>query len=193
MGACFGRALYEDVRDDILRGIKVSPAQRDRMQLHHDVANPSQQSDKVNTLPVKADGIIRSSRHGWATNSITRRLIQTELIQAIMPHYYVDEELSYTDKKLALSSWNLILKNHAPAYVTSKTKSLQSSDIVGGEAIVAVDAAALGEEASAIAMFYNLFYKRLFEVHPVRIRLVDHCCSLQTFRSSHTVRSYNRP
>lgn len=82
------------------------------------------------------------------TGSWTSRNRQEKLILTLMPVYYINEPLTMEDIAIAKKSWINIFND----------RELQESKVV----IISE-----GGYTSKLHMFQDLFYKRLFDVHPV--------------------------
>jgi hypothetical protein len=73
---------------------------------------------------------------------------ETDIVNLMMPLYYSTEKLSKEEYDSASASWNSILNDQAANYLLlKKEKSIESS--------------------SCISFFYDSFYMRLFELHPL--------------------------
>ena len=72
-----------------------------------------------------------------------------EIVLLMMPVYYCAESVSKEEHKLAADSWQLILSNSSPGYLELKKTDPST------------------KYNSAIMMFYNSFYSRLFDIHPL--------------------------
>ena len=74
---------------------------------------------------------------------------EKELVNVMMPVYYLhNEPVTAYDLNIAKENWNMILNNTAPGFHALK----------GTEGF---------HHASSIMMFYDVFYSRLFDVHPL--------------------------
>lgn len=71
-----------------------------------------------------------------------------EITAVMMPIYYVNEQVTKADCTQAINSWNLVLNDTAPGFNAHR-----------GEPGY--------EQASCIMFFYDAFYSRLFDVHPM--------------------------
>jgi len=74
---------------------------------------------------------------------------ETEIVRLMMPIYYTTVEITPEERKAANESWNLILNNTAPEF----------------EARRRTDADFKFE--STVMFFYDIFYARLFDIHPL--------------------------
>ncbi len=73
---------------------------------------------------------------------------QHEVVQLMMPLYYTTDDISTEERKLAFDSWQAILNNTTPEYLARKA----SPDFPYG---------------SCVIFFYDNFYLRLFDIHPM--------------------------
>jgi len=71
-----------------------------------------------------------------------------EVVRLMFPVYFVEEQCVREEIMLARLKWNMILNNTAPYFITMKGKPGF-------------------EQTSCIALFYDSFYNRLFDVHPL--------------------------
>lgn len=74
---------------------------------------------------------------------------ETEVVKLMMPVYYNDEKTTLEELEAATASWKAILNNVAPEFLRMKK----------------TDPAFL--HPSSIVYFYNSFYARLFDIHPL--------------------------
>ena len=72
-----------------------------------------------------------------------------EIVAIMMPVYYVEETVSPEDLKLASASWQMIINDTSPEF---KRKRTTDPDFT---------------QPSCISWFFNSFYTRLFDVHPL--------------------------
>lgn len=79
---------------------------------------------------------------------MTLKKTQQEVVKLMMPVYYTPETIDATERKYAVDSWNLIVTARSPEYLAQKS----SPDFQYG---------------SCITFFYDSFYKRLFDIHPM--------------------------
>lgn len=70
------------------------------------------------------------------------------IVEIMMPLYYEARDLAPNERKIADDSWQLIVKDKAPNFLTK----LGSSDF---------------HYKSCLTYFYDTFYMRLFDVHPL--------------------------
>ena len=70
-----------------------------------------------------------------------------EVVSFMMPLYYTEEPVTPQDIALATANWEMILDDSSPAYVDIQNRG--------------------SELSSCIMFFYETFYRRLFDVHPV--------------------------
>ena len=70
-----------------------------------------------------------------------------EVVAVMMPVYYTEDGVSTEDFALAQANWEMILDDTSPVYLELKKNGTEMS--------------------SCIMFFYDTFYKRLFDVHPV--------------------------
>lgn len=74
---------------------------------------------------------------------------EKELVNIMMPVYYLhNEPITEYDLSIAKETWNMILDNTAPGF-----KALKGTEGFN--------------YSSSIMMFYDVFYERLFDVHPL--------------------------
>ena len=71
-----------------------------------------------------------------------------EVVSIMMPVFFVREDVSKEDAAIAIESWDLILNDTSPYFLEKR----------GSPGF---------EQASCIMFFYDAFYSRLFDVHPV--------------------------
>ena len=74
---------------------------------------------------------------------------EAEIVNLMMPIYYVDQEVTTDDVAHAKVGWQMIINDTAPMFVELK----------GTENF---------HYRSSTMMFFDLFYNRLFDIHPVR-------------------------
>jgi hypothetical protein len=85
---------------------------------------------------------------GTSTSSLHSSSKETDIINLMMPLYFTNEKISQDEHESAKSSWNLILNDTSPKYLLLKKD-------------------AEFEYSSCITYFYDSFYARLFELHPL--------------------------
>lgn len=90
---------------------------------------------------------------------------EAEIVNLMMPIYYVDLDVTQCDIDRAKVVWQMIINDTAPMFTALK----------GTDGF---------EYQSSTMMFFDLFYNRLFDIHPVRNRyevsslfLCSSCCS----------------
>ena len=74
---------------------------------------------------------------------------EAEIVNLMMPIYYVDLEVTVEDISRAQVGWQMIIDDSAPMFVTLR----------GTEGF---------SYQSSTMMFFDIFYNRLFDIHPVR-------------------------
>jgi len=72
----------------------------------------------------------------------------SDIVKLMMPVYYTEESVESSDIEIAKQKWDKILNDNAPEFVINRDKP----DF---------------EYTSCMIMFYDSFYRRLFDVHPV--------------------------
>eukprot|EP01031_Cornospumella_fuschlensis_P030044 gene30044-36287_t len=73
---------------------------------------------------------------------------EQEIVKLMMPVYYNDDQLTNAELDLANNTWKMILTNTSPEFVTlSKDPAFSYPN--------------------CIMYFYNCFYERLFDIHPL--------------------------
>lgn len=105
---------------------------------------PSTQTKPV-AVSNQANGEL--SMHSIVKDSPLRKT-QHEVVSLMMPLYYSTKPLSLLERELAVKSWNLIVSDQAPEYLAKK----QSPDF---------------HYHSSVTFFYDTFYSRLFDIHPM--------------------------
>lgn len=73
-----------------------------------------------------------------------------DVVGVMFPVYYTESEVTESDHKLANETWDLILDDTSPLYMEGQK-----------------DPAFAAEYGSCIMFFYDTFYRRLFDVHPM--------------------------
>ena len=71
-----------------------------------------------------------------------------EVVRLMMPVYYTTENITYEDRKLAKATWNLVVNDTSPEYLARKGKADFHCQC-------------------CVSFFYDTFYTRLFDVHPI--------------------------
>lgn len=84
-----------------------------------------------------------------STNVQSKRSVQ-DVCGVMMPVYYTTSPVTEIDHKRANETWDLILDDKSPLYLEGQK-----------------DPAFAAEYGSCIMFFYDTFYKRLFDVHPM--------------------------
>ena len=72
-----------------------------------------------------------------------------EVVAIMMPIYYTEAMVTPEDFVLASANWDMVLNDHSPVYLELKEKGSDFS--------------------SCVVFFYETFYARMFDVHPVSI------------------------
>ena len=73
---------------------------------------------------------------------------QNEIVHLMMPLYYNKKLLTPHERELAVKSWNLIVTDTAPGFLAKKGKKNFLYH-------------------SSVTFFYDTFYSRLFDIHPM--------------------------
>jgi hemoglobin-like flavoprotein len=91
-----------------------------------------------------------SHSSGVAPHEMAHKLkrSEAEIVQLMMPVYYTDEKVSAVDLEKANNVWNMIINDTAPNYLALIEKGQT-------------------EFGSCMMFFYDTFYSRLFDVHPL--------------------------
>ena len=76
-----------------------------------------------------------------------KRSTLKEVVAIMMPIYYTDALVTPEDFVLASANWDMILNDQSPVYLELKKSRFEYS--------------------SCVVFFYETFYARLFDVHPV--------------------------
>ena len=88
---------------------------------------------------------------------------EEEIVRLLMPVYYTCLIPNADDIRVAGDAWNLILTDSSHTFIeqkrTDELKDLEEVEIDGSGAKVIL-------APSCIMWFYDIFYKRLFDVHP---------------------------
>jgi len=77
-----------------------------------------------------------------------------DIVKLMMPVYFVEDRVDVRDIDLAKGVWTMIIDEKNPNFERQKLAGLE--------------AGAEGEDlpTSCMMWFYDIFYKRLFDVHP---------------------------
>lgn len=78
---------------------------------------------------------------------------ETDLVHLMMPLYFNDKPLSPEERTLAHNTWNLVINNRASGFISRRASEKDFP------------------HDSSVTFFYDSFYTRLFEVHPMCKRL----------------------
>lgn len=103
-----------------------------------------------------------------------------DLLDMLMPVYYISEPLTNEDLDIAFLSWQFILQNNIPKAFNlkdgkelleksynSRSGSMSSQSSKGGQSRTGATAKTGDTGPTAVMTFYELFYSRLFDVHPL--------------------------
>jgi hypothetical protein len=115
----------------------------------------------MGSAATKVAAAVEESTIHSKNNSHTRPQISkatAEVVKLMFPVYYVEERQSADELALAKLKWNMILNNTSEFFDQNKGKSGF-------------------EQPNCMSMFYDTFYGRFFDVHPV--------CSVQTYVQWH--------
>lgn len=95
-------------------------------------------------------GANSKTRSGNSSRSVSKHLNKSseEVVRLMMPVYYNDEPISTNEHELAHNSWKLILNNTSPEFLARKNDPNFTYP-------------------ACIMFFYNSFYTRLFDIHPL--------------------------
>lgn len=93
-------------------------------------------------------GAPSNTNHKKGGGSSTLHKSETEIIRLMFPVYYTIEVISHEERKRALDSWNMILDDKSPEFLSKRGKP---------------DFA----YTSCVTFFYDSFYTRLFDIHPM--------------------------
>jgi hypothetical protein len=81
-------------------------------------------------------------------------------VRRMLPLYYDDSKIRSEERGAALNAWKKIAKNEALGYLFLKsTGGLHGASKYHYDAVV--------DRGSATSMFYDIYFLRLFDVHPV--------------------------
>jgi len=86
---------------------------------------------------------------------------EKEIVALMMPIYYVDIEVTNADIDLARSNWQMLIENTATPFLDGK-KAAQTPVEFGR-----LEGTSAKEYASSLSMFFDVFYLRLFDIHPL--------------------------
>jgi hypothetical protein len=75
-----------------------------------------------------------------------------EIVGLLMPVYFTDIEPSKEDVELAQQKWNLIIDDESEHFKKKKGQPGYT-------------------QASCVSLFFDSFYKRLFDIHPVSLSI----------------------
>ena len=73
---------------------------------------------------------------------------ESEIVRLMMPIYYTSEDITVEERKIAESSWQQILNDTTPEFQLRKKDPEFKFD-------------------SSVIFFYDSFYARLFDIHPM--------------------------
>lgn len=73
---------------------------------------------------------------------------EQEIVRLMLPVYYDGSSIDAAERKLALDAWNLIIDDKSPVFLERRGKSDFSYQ-------------------SCVSFFYDTFYTRLFDIHPM--------------------------
>jgi hypothetical protein len=122
-----------------------------------------------------ANGISTGKRASF-TNAAGNITIDQGIIDLMLPQYYDDAEMTQEYSTFATRSWQAILDDEAPGFLASNRDDNRHLER-NGSTLPFVPSSSSGVHTtettppsytSAVTMFYDLFYKRLFDIHPVR-------------------------
>jgi len=77
---------------------------------------------------------------------------EADVVKLMMPVYYSLKELSIEERKLAKSTWDLIVHDKSPEFLSNKGKPEF-------------------HYTCCVSFFYDSFYTRLFDIHPMSRQL----------------------
>lgn len=89
-----------------------------------------------------------SSKSKHSSKATTLHKNENEVVQLMMPLYYSTTTTSAHERDLALNGWNLIIFDKSPEFLARKGQP----DF---------------QYLSCVTFFYDTFYTRLFEIHPM--------------------------
>ena len=82
-----------------------------------------------------------------AIDAVYRKKSIKDVVALMMPVYYTEVPVSHEDVVLAKANWEMILNDTSPVFIDIQN---EGSDM-----------------ASCMQFFYETFYGRLFDIHPV--------------------------
>ncbi len=91
-----------------------------------------------------------SSSSAYAISSKWQIDNSLEVVDLMMPVYFIKEDVTDDEIKLAQRVWDMVLQDASPEYLIQLQKTGKSK-----------------AEFPCIIWFYDTFYSRLFDVHPV--------------------------
>jgi hypothetical protein len=103
------------------------------------VASSSSISSMVSTV----------SRSGSLGAALSNGRPAEEVLSLLLPVYYVDDPPTPADLELAKDTWKQIVENRSEHFLNKMGEPGFS-------------------QSSCISLFYDAFYSRLFDIHPVR-------------------------
>ena len=114
----------------------------------------------MGATPSSIPSIVEASHHPSQTirgtttmhRSVAAKLHfnEKEIIKVMYPVYFIEEDATKEEIKRAEESWELILQDKTPEYLERKAKEGENFPY-----------------QSCITFFFDLFYTRLFEIHPM--------------------------
>jgi len=111
----------------------------------------SLQSPKPKLQNGRPTGGREISVRGHGVSSRTTRSLrqsETEIVKIMLPLYFTHDSLTAEDIAVAKQTWQMIVSDQAPVFLARKgTKDFQHQ--------------------SAVTFFYDQFYVRLFDIHPI--------------------------
>jgi hypothetical protein len=88
-----------------------------------------------------------------ATAKVDLQRSEQEIVRLMMPVYYNHEPINADERASAFRVWNLVLDDKAPEYLRLKA---ENKDFAYN---------------SSVTFFYDSFYTRLFDIHPMSRQL----------------------
>ena len=119
-------------------------------------------SDEKRQQPTQASLLSKTmfSRSGSKTSDVTHIGRNENIIMSIMmPVYYTTDPLTEEEINKAAAAWQTILDDTAPEYVRQKDSVSDFTDFT---------------YSSAMTYFFDTFYGRFFDIHPVCYILSNH-------------------